>query len=88
MITTRRNHTLALIPDNRLLIMGGHDGTKYLSSSEIYDISKGTFTQGPNMSTVRGHFSASTLLDGRVLACGGFDGQQTSEIYDIKTNTF
>ena len=76
--------------DNCVLIIGGYN-SKYLNSTEIYNISTRTFTQGPNLKCKRYYATATSLPDGKVLVCGGHDGSsylKSTEVYDPKTNSF
>src|SRR5438093_5524724 len=79
-----------LLPDGRLLVTGGYDGTGQLATAEIY--SGGRFTACAPMQLARGGHTAVTLADGRVLVAGGTrpDGIATSaaEIYDPAANAW
>jgi Galactose oxidase, central domain len=82
----RENHAAALLPGGQVLIIGGWDGTtttqgggagvpNVLASSDIFDPATGAVTPGPAMSTPRMNFTATTALDGSVVAVGGTNGQ-------------
>jgi hypothetical protein len=99
----RSEHTATLLPDGRVLIVGGQP-YKEARSAELYDPKTGTFA--PTGSPISAHLygTATPLLDGRVLLVGGwalrdgFDGQpydlsdrflsKSAELYDPKTGTF
>src|SRR5439155_5049751 len=66
----------ALLPENRVLIAGGYDGSQVLKSTEIFDPASGSVSSGPDLSTPRAAHSATTLLNGGVLIAGGSDGSQ------------
>jgi hypothetical protein len=86
-VIDRFSHTATLLADGRVLISGGYAGpggvasvdlsifamteSRYLSAAELYDPIKGTFTRIGNMTTTRVDFTATLLLDGRVLIAGG-----------------
>jgi len=77
-----------LISDNFVLIIGGHDGSKFLQTCEIFDLSTKTFTLCKGkMNTARCSHTAHLLSDGNVLICGGY-GEQSTEIYNVKTDSF
>src|SRR5437867_9386882 len=84
MTQPRWSGAAALLPDGRLLVTGGYDGTGQLATAEIY--SGGRFTACAPMQLARGGHTAVTLADGRVLVAGGTraDGiaTPTAEIYD------
>jgi len=80
MTTPRSNHSAILLPDGRVLIVGGNPGS---STAELYDPKTGTFTTTGKMVGGEG---AATLLDtGQVLIVGGSKG---NELYDPLTGTF
>src|SRR5690348_221284 len=92
----RENHAAALLPDGRVLIAGGWDGTtlapvppastgaaKVLASSDIFDPSTGAVAPGPPLTSPRMNFSATTALDGSVIAIGGSDGQNDLASIDV-----
>ena len=83
--TARLIHTATLLPNGKVLVMGGDDiNNNELSSAELYDptVTPTTSTQmvgvpgtplGP-LTTPRDNFTATLLSNGSVLAAGGFDG--------------
>jgi hypothetical protein len=90
MTTMRSGAAAAPLPDGRVLIAGGYDGT-YLKSAEIFDPATYTFSPTGPMGTAREHAAAAPLPDGRVLVAGGLSGAtdiQSAEIFDPATNTF
>ena len=74
-------HTATLLPDNQVLVAYGSNSSAYtdatgyvgLSSIEVYDPSKGTFTEivGDSGAGIFGH-TATLLPNGQVLLAGGF----------------
>jgi hypothetical protein len=80
----------SLLPDGRVLVVGGQNGGAFgprLATSEIYDPVTGKFTVGPNMKAQRYKLPMGIvpLKDGRVLIAGG---AEQPEIYDPKSNSF
>jgi len=101
MAVARFGHTAtALSPfDGRVLITGGASARLGgpLASAELYDPATGTFAPTGSMHQARIGYSATLLLDGRVLiaggylsACGGCIGfpDDTAELYDPTTGVF
>jgi Galactose oxidase, central domain/Kelch motif len=86
-------HTSTLLPDGRVLIVGGR-GVKVNATAEIYDPEAKRFTVTGNLVTARYKHTAGLLADGRVLVAGGSDERDwtgnlaSAEIYDPKTGKF
>jgi len=86
----RSGHTATLLADGRVLLAGGWGGTYggprgldpvYLSSAELFDPAKGTFTPTGDMLGYGYKGWATRLLTGKVLMNNG-------EQYDPSTGTF
>jgi deoxycytidylate deaminase len=90
MINARRDHTATLLPDGKVLIAGGTDGTSVLNSSEIYDPATGTFSSAGNLNSARMLHAATSLPSGRVLITGGVADKylSTAEVFDPQTGAF
>lgn len=75
----RSDHGATALPDGRILVTGGNQGTRLLRSTEIYDPSRDSWTPAAPMPRARTQFSIATLPDGRVIVAGGFreDGRIT-----------
>ena len=69
----RADAAATLLPDGRVLVMGGNPGpTRYATASaELYDPATGTWAVTASMAEARFHAIAIPLLDGRVLIVGG-----------------
>lgn len=94
--TLRREDTVALLPNGKVLIVGGLNSngvpTVALSSAEIYDPTIRLSTPTGSMTTVRDLATASVLPNGKVLIVGGYDATGTvlasAELYDPNTGIF
>jgi hypothetical protein len=74
MLTPREFHTATRLDNGDVLMVGGDDALKVLSSTELYDPISGSFSAGANMAVPREHFVAALLSDGDVLVEGGLTG--------------
>ena len=98
MSSVRDAHTATLLSDGTVLVAGGEGGCDVpscvitsLSSAEVYDPSKGTFSPAGSMIGAREFHTATLLRDGRVLVAGGIlfvgganfsaTGLATAELY-------
>lgn len=92
METERVSHSATLLPDGRVLIAGGFDGTRRLASAELYDPTVHAFTLTGDTTTARGEHAAAVVPDGRVLVVGGNRGDgdvlASAELFDPTTGTF
>ncbi len=79
LLEARSDHGATALPDGRILVTGGNQGTRLLRTTEIYDPSQDTWTPAAPMPRARTQLSIATLPDGRVLVAGGFreDGRLT-----------
>ncbi|CAF4985803.1 unnamed protein product, partial [Rotaria sp. Silwood1] len=70
---------------------GGIGKGRCLNSSELYDLSSGTWTTAGSMNYPRDYHTASVLKNGKVLVSGGesvFGLLSTTELYDSSTGTW
>ncbi len=100
MVTPRTGFAAVLLPDGKVLAIGGWNGNKALASAELYDPATGTWTAAGSMLSLAGagagynHFTATLLRNGQVLVAGGrgeIPGQQSvasAELYDPGTGTW
>ena len=80
-------HAAVLLPDGRVLVVGG--GGDYMSA-ELYDPVDGTWTATGSMTQARNGHTTTLLPDGRVLVAGGHDDDRlaSAELYDPITGTW
>ena len=94
MTTARRMHTATLLPDDRVLIVGGYgEGGTALASAELFDLATGTFSATGSLTTARGGHTAILLPTGAVLVIGGYGNRAypdvaPAELYDPATGVF
>jgi len=88
---SRAGHTATLLPDGRVLVVGGSGGPSHLrASAEVWDPATGTFGPAGSLLVPRSGHTATLLSDGRVLVVGGWDGHPSAsaELWDPATATF
>lgn len=90
MATPRVKHAAALLPDGRVLVIGGSDVRGYddrFSSTEIYDPGTGGFSHGPGLLHGRHKIrdAVVTLPSGAVVVAGG---AIRPELYDPADGVF
>jgi len=97
---TRDSFTATLLTNGKVLVAGGGgDGfgeSGYLSSAEVYDPAKGTFTSAGKMGNPRMYMTANLLPNGKVLVAGGMNITNvpprgyvaTADVWDPSTGLF
>jgi Kelch motif len=90
MTAARYKHTSGLLPDGRVLLAGGSDERDWhgtLSSAEIYDPQRGTFSATTPMHDARFKLPdiAVQVRSGQLLIAGG---NRQAELYDARTGKF
>lgn len=94
MSAARYNPAFATLPDGRFLVVGGANGTTFLSSAEIYNPQTNAWTSAGSLAAPRAYIgnAASVLDTGRVVVGhgGASSGVATdnTDIYDPATNTW
>lgn len=92
MITARDSHTSTLLPNGKVLIVGGKDENfDPLASAELYDPATGSFMPTGSLATGRYFHTATLLPNGNVLVVGGFDVNDavaSAELYNPATGLF
>ncbi len=91
----RTGHTATLLPDGRILVVGGVNwwDESNIATAEIWDPATETFGPTGAPAEARASHTATLLPDGRVLVVGGFgdpDGKPiaSAEIWDPATASF
>lgn len=90
MSVPRYKHSAALLPDGRVLILGGSDARMWegrYASAEIYDPVTSKFTTTAKLNTARYKIrdAVVTLSNGKILVAGG---GARPEVFDPATNLF
>lgn len=95
MATARVRHTATLLPDGRVLVVGGYDSSfTALASAEFWDPATGQFSAtGRPLSAARADHTATLVRNGKVLVAGGFTAfpgpaVATAEIFDPGSGDF
>jgi N-acetylneuraminic acid mutarotase len=88
----RSRHIAALLPDGTVLVAGGLIGSPgkivTTASAEIYNPNTGIWSLTGSMSVPRSRFTATLLLNGKVLVAGGSNNgfaTATAELYDFQS---
>ena len=70
--TARDYHTATLLPNGKVLVAGGHDGSRpSYASAELYDPGERDLELPPAASTPHAFHTATLLPNGMVLVAGG-----------------
>jgi hypothetical protein len=87
--TARFHHTATLLPDGRVLAVGGERGHNPLATAEFYDPGTGTWSATGSLNTARYDHTATLLPNGMVLVAGGELGElDSAELYDPATGAW
>ena len=88
MASPRKQHVATILPDGKVLVVGGHSGPGKdnpaypVYPAELWDPATETWTTLASMATYRGyHSTAFVLPDGRVVSAGGEDVGANAEIF-------
>jgi WD40 repeat protein len=90
LITARFFHTATLLPNGKVLVVGGNDPAMTVTA-ELYDPVSGTWTATGSMTTGRAAHTATLLPNGQVLVAGGGTGVvslASAELYDPANGTW
>ena len=90
--TARFHATATLLPNGKVLVVGGvgPTGSLGLSSAELYDPATGVWTATGALHYFRHSHTATLLANGKVLVAGGSNGTplNTTELYDPSAETW
>ncbi|MSQ37595.1 MAG: kelch-like protein [Chloroflexi bacterium] len=91
-VNARSDHGATVLHDGRLLVVGGHDGPRFIRAVEVYDPRSDRWSLVAPLPRGRSQFAIATLPDGRVLVAGGFDEPglptDTSFLFDPTQNVW
>jgi Galactose oxidase, central domain/Kelch motif len=88
--TERVGHTATLLPNGKVLVVGGSYGSQ-LASAELYEPASGTWTATGSPATERAYHTATLLPSDKVLVAGGYNypnGLPSAELYDPASGTW
>ena len=88
----RDGHTATLLPNGKLLLAGGYNGS-CLASTELYEPATGQWRASGAMNVAREFHTTTVLPNGKVLAAGGQCGPgggslASAELYDPASETW
>jgi N-acetylneuraminic acid mutarotase len=83
----RGEHATTLLPNGKLFVSGGRD-TKPLTSTELLDLTSGTWTVTAPMINKRYNHGQILMGDGNLLIVGGGSRDLIPEIYNPTSNTW
>lgn len=91
MATARNDHTATLLPNGKVLVVGGHDyNGESFNTCELFDPVTGAWSPAGALITARYNHSATLLQNGKVLVAGGIGPAikhlASSELYDPGAN--
>src|SRR5260370_4224785 len=99
--TARAVHTTTLLPNGKVLVVGGgfdfpNSSGSFLKSAELYDTATGTWSYTGSLNTARFGHSATLLPNGKVLVAGSENNcsgvnclnLNSAELYDPGTGTW
>jgi hypothetical protein len=91
MASPRGGHMATLLPNGKVLVLGGSNGSSTLSSAEVYDPASGTWRTVASMASPHIDHAATLLPSGKVLVSGSGSGPGpalSAEVYDPASDTW
>lgn len=90
--TIRSYHSATLLPNGKVLVAGGREGSPTVRSVSLYDPATDTWSAAADMITTRNSHKATLLQNGQVLVTGGMTSSNIStasaEIYNPSTDSW
>lgn len=83
LLAARIQPAAALLPDGRILVLGGWVDGRVSATSEIFDPATGESQAGPALGGPRSGATVVRLSDGRILIAGGFGGRDARADADV-----
>ncbi len=86
MVAARQNHAATLLPNGKVLVVGGNT-----AGAELFDPGSGTWIAVPTMSVARANHTCTLVQNGKVLVVGGYSAAgpvPTAETYDALSGTW
>ena len=81
-----------MLPNGKVLVLGGINSSGNLTNAELYDPASGTWTNTGSLNAARYQSTATLLPDGQVLVAGGYATGGTylasAELYDPAGGTW
>jgi Galactose oxidase, central domain/Dockerin type I domain len=94
LVIERYSHTATLLPDGKVLVVGGADSDFYpLGTPELYDPASGTWSTTSRGNTARTGHTTTLLPNGMVLVAGGNNREgyftfSSAQLYDPASGTW
>ena len=96
LLNGRQGHTATLLPNGKVLVAGGTanpNGIDGTNRAELFDPANGTWSASGSMTNGRTRYTATLLLNGKVLVAGGLttgspSNLASAELYDPITGTW
>ena len=89
--TARSGHTATLLPNGKVLVVGGDNNGNILDSADLYDPTTGMWSLTGRLNAAHTGHTATLLPNGQVLVVGGVNivnVLDNAELYDPSANTW
>ena len=92
MATGRYAPTATVLPNGKVLVAGGYNGSTSVTSAQLFDPATNAFSTTGSLKAGRNFATATLINDGKVLVAGGFHpfygSLNSAELYDPTTGGF